>query len=87
MAQWNGANIYYNLVSRACDPREGTRGSGIIRFRKPGTWLRLNYAFHINGQSDSFLKQIIPEPHVPSRGSQARKTRLHILQFKNPQLV
>jgi hypothetical protein len=24
-------------------------------------WLRLNYAFHINGQSDSSLKRIIPE--------------------------
>jgi hypothetical protein len=24
-----------NLVPRACDPREGTRGSGIIRCRKP----------------------------------------------------
>jgi hypothetical protein len=33
-------------------------------------------AFHINGQSGSFLKRIIPEPHVPSRGSQARGTRL-----------
>jgi hypothetical protein len=26
----------YNLVPRACDPREGTRGSEIIRCRKPG---------------------------------------------------
>ena len=26
----------HNLVPRACDPREGTRGSGIIRCRKPG---------------------------------------------------
>ena len=25
-----------NLVPRACDPREATRGSGIIRCRKPG---------------------------------------------------
>ena len=25
-----------NLVPRACDPQEGTRGSGIIRCRKPG---------------------------------------------------
>jgi hypothetical protein len=25
-----------NLVPRACDPREGTRGSGIIRCLKPG---------------------------------------------------
>ena len=25
-----------NLVPRACDPREGTRGSGIICCRKPG---------------------------------------------------
>ena len=36
-----------NLVPRACDPREGTRGSGIIRCRKPGilakTELRIPY--------------------------------------------
>jgi hypothetical protein len=35
-----------NLVPRACDPREGTWGSGIIRCRKPGilaTELRLPY--------------------------------------------
>jgi hypothetical protein len=25
-----------NLVPQGCDPREGTRGSGIIRCRKPG---------------------------------------------------
>ena len=29
-------NTLRNLVPRACDPREGTRGSGIIRCRKPG---------------------------------------------------
>jgi hypothetical protein len=40
------------------------------------TYIRLNYAFHLNGQSDSSLKRIIPEPRVPSRGSQARGTRL-----------
>ena len=47
--------------------------------------LRLNYAFHINGQSDSSLKRIIPEPHVPSRGSQARGTRLitFLIKFQN----
>ena len=28
--------LAFNLVPRACDPREGTRGSGIIRCRKPG---------------------------------------------------
>jgi hypothetical protein len=32
----SGAFPSYNLVPRACDPREGTRGSGIIRCRKPG---------------------------------------------------
>ena len=30
------ASFYSNLVPRACDPREGTRGSGIIRCRMPG---------------------------------------------------
>jgi hypothetical protein len=37
----------FNLVPRACDPREGTWGSGIIRCRKPGilakTELRIPY--------------------------------------------
>jgi hypothetical protein len=28
--------LWSNLVPRACDPREGTRGSGIILCRKPG---------------------------------------------------
>jgi hypothetical protein len=73
-----------NLVPRACDPREGTWGSGIIRCRKPGILLRPNCAFHINGQSDSSLKRIIPEPHVPSRGSQARGTRLAKNSVFNP---
>ena len=30
------SNLVPNLAPRACDPREGTRGSGIIRCRKPG---------------------------------------------------
>jgi hypothetical protein len=28
--------MQHDLVPRACDPLEGTRGSGIIRCRKPG---------------------------------------------------
>jgi hypothetical protein len=32
------STIYINLVPRACDPREGTRGSGIIRFREESDW-------------------------------------------------
>jgi hypothetical protein len=31
----------HNLVPRACDPREGTRGSGIIRCRKPGIMAKI----------------------------------------------
>jgi hypothetical protein len=65
-----------NLVPRACDPWEGTRGSGIIRCRKPGILAKVELRIHFNGQSDSSLKRIIPEPRVPSRGSQARGTRL-----------
>jgi hypothetical protein len=30
--------ISFNLVPRACDPREGTWGSGIIRFREESDW-------------------------------------------------
>ena len=33
--------LNYNLVPRACDPREGTRGSGIIRCRKPGIMAKI----------------------------------------------
>jgi hypothetical protein len=29
---------YCNLVPQACDPREGTWGSGIIRFREESDW-------------------------------------------------
>jgi hypothetical protein len=65
-----------NLVPRACDPREGIEGSGIIRYRKPRILAKIELRIHFNGQSDSSLKRIIPEPRVPSRGSQARGTRL-----------
>ena len=77
----------YNLVPRACDPREGTRGSGIIRCRKPGIVAKIELRIHFNGQSDSSLKRIIPEPRVPSRGSQARRTilrRLGPISFPEP---
>jgi hypothetical protein len=32
------SGVQANLVPRACDPREGTRGSGIIRFREESDW-------------------------------------------------
>ena len=31
-------NLVPNLVPRACDPREGIEGSGIIRFREESDW-------------------------------------------------
>ena len=34
----DGVKYLRNLVPRACDPREGTRGSGIIRFREESDW-------------------------------------------------
>ena len=66
----------HNLVPRACDPWEGNEGSGIIRCRKPGILAKIELRIHFNGQSDSSLKRIIPEPSFPSQGSQARGTRL-----------
>ena len=65
-----------NLVPRACDPWEGNEGSGIICCRKPGILAKIELRIHFNGQSDSSLKRIIPEPSFPSQGSQARGTRL-----------
>jgi hypothetical protein len=35
--QYSRLRIYY-LIPRACDPREGTWGSGIIRFREESDW-------------------------------------------------
>ena len=70
------ANCRANLVPRACDPWEGNEGSGIIRCRKPGIVAKIELRIHFNGQSESSLKRIIPEPSFPSRGSQARGTRL-----------
>ena len=58
-----------NLVPRACDPWEGNKGSGIIRCRKPGILAKIELRIHFNGQSDSSLKRIIPEPSFPSQGS------------------
>ena len=66
----------HNLVPRACDPWEGNEASGIIRCRKPGILAKIELRIHFNGQSDSSLKRIIPEPSFPSQGSQARGTRL-----------
>jgi hypothetical protein len=76
--------ILSNLVPRACDPWEGNEGSGIIRCRKPGIVAKIELRIHFNGQSESSLKRIIPEPSFPSRGSQARGTRLHPIQSKLP---
>ena len=70
------ARVFPNLVPRACDPWEGNEGSGIIRCRKPGILAKIELRIHINGQSDSSQKRIIPEPSFPSQGSQARGTRL-----------
>ena len=70
-------SIKGNLVPRACDPWEGNEGSGIIRCRKPGILAKIELRIHFNGQSDSSLKRIIPEPSFPSQGSQARGTRLY----------
>jgi hypothetical protein len=73
-----------NLVPRACDPWEGNEGSGVIRFREesdwPLKWMRSSILARIPG----FRQRIIPEPRVPSRGSQARGTRLleRYLQLK-----
>ena len=70
-------NTRDNLVPRACDPREGTRGSGIIRFRDESDWPLKCMRSSILARIPGFRQRIIPEPHVPSRGSQARGTRLH----------
>jgi hypothetical protein len=83
MARKQSFLVCPNLVPRACDPWEGTRGSGIIRCRKPGIMAKIELRIHFNGQSDSSLKRIIPEPHVPSRGSQARGTRLGLPISRN----
>ena len=77
-------SIDCNLVLRACDPWEGNEGSGIIRCRKPGILAKIELRIHFNGQSDSSLKRIIPEPSFPSQGSQARGTRLDRLYITRP---
>ena len=76
-----------NLVPRACDPWEGNEGSGIIRCRKPGILAKIELRIHFNGQSDSSLKRIIPEPSFPSQGSQARGTRLGWGPFSYPEPI
>jgi hypothetical protein len=75
-------NAKPNLVPRACDPWEGNAGSGIIRFREesdwPLKWMRSSILARIPG----FRQRIIPEPSFPSRGSQARGTRLQTTVHK-----
>jgi hypothetical protein len=69
-------SVLPNLVPWACDPREGTWGSGIIRWGRNliGRWYGMRSS--ILARIPGFRQRIIPEPHVPSRGSQARGTRL-----------
>jgi hypothetical protein len=43
-----------NLVPRACDPREGTRGSEIIRFREESDW-PLKWNAQLSLSQDSWL--------------------------------
>ena len=43
-----------------------------------GILAKIELRIHFNGKSDFSLKRIIPEPRVPSRGSQARGTRLDL---------
>ena len=77
MRRMHVCRLYYYAPSLRC-----CRQSRSPSLRSSGRNVRLwdnplpEVAFHINGQSDSSLKRIIPEPHVPSRGSQARGTRL-----------
>ena len=65
-----------NLVPRACDPREGNEGSGIIRFREDSDWPLKSMRSSILATIPGFRQRIIPEPSFPSQGSQARGTRL-----------
>jgi hypothetical protein len=60
-----------NLVHRACDPREGTRGSGIIRFREESDW-SLIWNAQFNLSQDSWP----PATDYPEDRTQARGTRL-----------
>jgi hypothetical protein len=43
-----------NLVPRACDPREGTWGSGIIHFKEESDW-PLKWIAQFNLSQDSWL--------------------------------
>ena len=75
-----------NLVSRACDPREGTRGSGIICFREESDWPLKWKRSSILARIPGFRQRINPEPRVPPRGSQSRGTRLAIWCVYAPKL-
>ena len=74
----DGMCMFTNLVPRACDPREGNEGSGIIRFREDSDWLLKWMRSSILATIPGFRQRIIPEPSFPSQGSQARGTRLHV---------
>ena len=58
---YENGSFEINLVPRACDPREGNEGSGIIRFREdsdwPLKWMRSSILARIPG----FRQRIIPE--------------------------
>ena len=75
-----GVGNYVNLVPRACDPREGNEGSGIIRFREDSDWPLKLMRSSILATIPGFRQRIIPEPSFPSQGSQARGTRLQLCE-------
>jgi hypothetical protein len=51
---WKVDQVIINLIPRACNPREGTWGSGIIRFREESDWL-LKWIAQFNLSQDSWL--------------------------------
>jgi hypothetical protein len=57
---WFRSSLVLNLVSRACDPREGMWGSGIIRCRKPGILAKIE--LHIPFQRPI---RFLPETDYP----------------------
>ena len=57
----------------------------MIRFREESDWPLIWNAQPVRSLAriPGFRQRIIPEPHVPSRGSQARGTRLVVILLRN----
>jgi hypothetical protein len=80
--------VKINLVPRACDPREGTRGSGIIRCRKPGILAKIELRIQFQRPIRFLPETDYPRasrsfPRIAGSGNEIELKSLNLTAFQN----